>query len=64
MVVDNLFPTFIKHFSVGGTLGITLGLILSKYIDGTTFDIILGVYIILTLTGLYRTQDDWKEHFN
>ena len=62
-VIDSIIPNFMKHFSVGASFGVVLGILITLNLSKYMSYIFLGMYILVGLFGLWRTRDDWVEYF-
>ncbi len=58
-----MIPRFMKHFSVGSTIGLTTGFGLALWFDPRITMIMFACFFVLAITGLWGVRHDFIEHF-
>jgi len=64
MISDFAIPQFMKHFSVGATGGIFIGLLLGLFFSKTFIIISLVIYGLAFGFGFYTIKDEYVDFAN
>ena len=62
-IIQTLVPQFMKHFSVGSSVGLCIGFGLSLWFHTNIVWFLFISFLILALVGLYDVKDDFIEFF-